>query len=430
MSNYTREDIIRLVEEEDVEFIRLQFVDIYGTLKNMAVTTSQLSKVLDNKCKFDGAAIDSFTDSRMLELYLAPRLDSFNIFPWRPQHGKVARFMCDILNADGTPFEGDSRAVLNKVVMQAKQERLFLEVGPECEFFLFDTDENGKATTNTTEKGGYFDIGPLDQGENVRREMVLFLEDMGFEVETSFHAYDAAQHIIGFKYDEALVTADNIATFKLVVRTVAKRHGLHATFMPKPKRDADGSAMRLHISLKKDDKNIFTDKTDKNNMSKEAYHFMAGVMEHMGSIMLITNPIINSYKRLISGNNAPFKPICSLNDREAFLRVCTTGENGTRLIFRNPDGASNPYLVLAVYLAAGLDGIKRKLPAPELDSKENKEVPATLIEAVRMFEKDSFIREVLGDYITDRYINDKKAEWNEYIKEVSDWEVNTYLNRI
>lgn len=430
MSNYTREDIIRLVEEEDVEFIRLQFVDIYGTLKNMAVTTSQLEKVLNNKCMFDGAAVDSFTDDKMVELYLAPRLNSFAIFPWRPQHGKVARFMCDILNPDGTPFVGDSRAVLNKVVEEAKDMGVSLEVGPECEFFLFDADENGMATTETTEKGGYFDIGPLDQGENARREMVLFLEEMGFVVETSFHAYDAAQHIIGFECDEALVTADNIATFKLVVRTVAKRHGLHATFMPKPKRDADGSAMRLHIALIKEGKNVFTDMNDPSHISQDAYYFMAGIMEHMDSMMLVTNPIINSYKRLVSGSNAPFKPICSINDRGALLRVCSGGDSGTRLVFKNPDGAANPYLVLAVYLAAGLDGMRRKLKAPEFDKEEEKAVPTTLIEAVRAFEKDAFIRKVLGDYITDRFIADKKAEWNEYLKEVSDWEVKTYLNRI
>lgn len=430
MSKYTRADIIGLVEEEDVEFIRLQFVDIYGTLKNMAVTTSQLEKVLDNKCMFDGVAVDSFADEKMIELYLAPRLDSFTIFPWRPQHGKVARFMCDIINPDGTSFAGDSRAILYKVIEEAKEMGISFEVGPECEFFLFDTDENGMATTDTTEKGGYFDIGPLDQGENARREMVLFLEEMGFIVETSFHAYDAAQHIIGFKCDEALITADNITTFKMVVRTVAKRHGLHATFMPKPKKDADGSAMRIHIALKKDGENLFTDKGDANSISQDAYYFMAGIMEHVDSMMLITNPIINSYKRLVSGSNAPFKPVCSIQDRGALLRVCSNGDEGTRLVFKNPDGASNPYLVLAVYLAAGLDGLKRKLKAPEFDVVMEKRVPTTLIEAVRAFERDPFIRKILGDYITDRFIADKKAEWNEYLKEVSEWEVKTYLNRI
>lgn len=433
MKQYTKEDIIRMVEEEDVEFIRLQFVDIFGTLKNMAVTTSQLDKILDNKCMFDGAAIEGFTDNHMAELFLAPQLDTFTIFPWRPQQGKVARFICDVLNADGTPFQGDSRYCLKQVLKEAKELGYTLDVGPKCEFFLFDIDEEGEPTTETKERGEYFDIGPIDQGENARREMVLFLEDMGFEVESSFHSYEAAQHTIGFKYDKALSTADNIVTFKLVVRTAAKRHGLHATFMPKPKKDLAGSSMRLSVSLSKDGRNIFSDAKEPNQISEDAYHFMAGIMEHIEGMSLINNPIVNSYKRFVPGYNAPVKVTCSTTDREALMRMTSVGGAGTRLELRSPDSASNPYLVLAVCLAAGLDGIKRKLPAPVFDkvaTESNKVLPTTLEDAIQAFEADKFIQKVLGEHIVNGYLEVKKEEWNQYCQEVTRWEVKKYLNRI
>ena len=252
MAKYTKHDIIELVEDQDVEFIRLQFVDVFGTLKNLAVTTSQLDKVLNNECMFDGAAIDGFIgDDRfdMSELFLKPQLDTFTIFPWRPQTGKVARFLCDVVYEDGTPFEGDSRFVLQRVMIQAKEMGYDLLLPPHCEFFFFDTKEDGEPTVNTKEKGEYFDIGPIDQGQNARREAVLFLEDMDFEVESSYHASEIAQHGIGFAADTAMNTADNVVTFKMVVRTVAKRHGMHATFMPKPRRDLQGSSMKLAFSL-------------------------------------------------------------------------------------------------------------------------------------------------------------------------------------
>lgn len=435
MGKYTKSDIVRMIEEEDVEFIRLQFVDLYGQLKNMAVTPSQLDKMLENKCMFDGAAIDGFSEKKSPELFLEPDLDTFTIFPWRPQSGKVARFICNVKNADGTPFEGDSRYVLQKVLEEAEEMGFSLNVGPECRFYLFDLDEDGNPTTHSAEKGGYFDIGPIDSGENVRREMVLFLEDMGFEIESSYHEEEAAHHGIDFKYDNALRSADNIVTFKLVVRNVAKRHGVHATFMPKPRYGLDGSGMHLSVSLAKNGVNMFTDKNDPKNMSQLAYQFMAGIMEHIEGMTLINNPIVNSYKRLMPGYGAPVNITCSTVDRSATIRMTSVGGNGTRMELRSPDGASNPYLVLALILASGLDGIKRGLkPTIKIDEEitedNKKHLPSTLEDAIRAFEKDSFIQKILGKHISEKYIESRKKEWNTYCAQVTKWEVDSYLNRI
>jgi len=435
MGKYTKQDIIDLVEEEDVEFIRLQFVDISGTLKNMAITTSQLEKLLDNKCTFDGAAIEGFTGKSMGKLFLVPELDTFAIFPWRPQQGKVARFMCNVVKEDGTPFEGDSRQVLINVIRKAAAMGYILDVGPEFEFFLFDTDEDGQPTTNTKETGGFFDIGPLDSGENVRREMVLFLEEMGFEIESSYHSNEKAQHEIDFKSDDALRSADNMSTFKMVVRTTARRHGLHATFMPKPKAGVKGSGMHLSMKLyDKFGKNLFTDKERDNKISDTAYQFVAGIMNHIEGITAIANPIINSYKRLVPGYNAPVEVTWSETRRDSLIRINTVGDGGTEIDLRSPDAAANPYLVLAVCLAAGLEGIEKKLVPcaceEEMSEKLVKTLPETLGEAICALEKDTFVQEVLGKQISKKYLELKKEEWNEYCKQVSDWEIQQYLYRI
>ena len=434
MSKYTKQDIIDMVEEEDVEFIRLQFVDIYGTLKNLAVTTSQLEKVLNNDCMFDGVALEGYMAKDMRELFLKPQLDTFTIFPWRPQQGKVARLLCDVVYEDGTPFEDDSRYVLQKVLDEAKEMGYEFIVQPNCEFFLFDTTENGEPTVTTQEKGEFYDIGPIDQGQNARREAVLFLEDMDFEVESSYHASEVAQHGIGFSADTAMNTANNIVTFKMVVRIVAKRHGVHATFMPKPRRDLQGSAMKLAFALTKDGKNVFEDENDPNNISDTARSFMAGLLSHMEGMTLINNPIVNSYKRFVPGYNAPLKISCSLHDRDAMIRMNCKKKSGVKIEFRNPDSASNPYLVLAVCLAAGLDGIKRNLSAPDMDDQQtiysDKTMPKTLEDAIKAFEKDFYLQNVLGEHISKSYIEAKKEEWNRYCEEVTKWEVDKYLNRI
>ncbi len=434
MSHYTKEDIIRLVEEEDVEFIRLQFVDTFGNLKNMAMAAEQLDMVLNNQCMFDGAAIKGFTND-LDELVLVPDLDTFAIFPWRPQRGRVARFICDIQYPDGTPFLPDPRYILSQVVEKAEQMGYTFYVGPESEFFLFDTAEDGTPTTMTSEQGDYFDISPVDAGENARRDIILSLSEMGFEMESSHHANEAAQHEINFKFDDALHTADNIMTYKLAVRTVAKRHGLHATFMPKPNYGKKGSAMFFNMFLCKDGKNIF--RKEGNELSEDAYSFMAGIMKHIKGMTFINNPIINSYKRLVPGYNAPVNITWSRKNRAPLVRMTGTGVLGPRMILRSPDGACNPYLVLAACLAAGLEGIENKLTPPvcmdditDQDQVSFDILPRTLMEAILEFEKDDFLQEVLGKQLSGILIDRKKEEWNQYCEQVTAWEVEKYLDRI
>ena len=439
MKHYSKEDIARMVEEDDVEFIRLQFTDILGNLKNIAVTTSQLDKILNNECKFDGSSIIGFLGTNEPEMYLYPDLDTFEIFPWRPQQGKVARFLCDVYHSDGTPFQGGPRYILKKVIKEAKEMGYTFDVGPECEFFLFQMDENGCPTTISHERGGYFDVGPMDLGENARREMVLTLENMGFVVESSHHEAAPGQHEIDFMYDEPLETADNIMTFRLVVRTIAKRHGLHATFMPKPKYDISGSGMHMNISLYKDGKNVFHDEKDEYRLSKEAYHFIAGVLKYTKEMTAITNPIVNSYKRLVPGYQAPVNITWSTKSRNPLIRIPVCRDENKRIELRNPDSASNPYLALAVILAAGLEGINKQLNPPAcIDhneiavTEENhiEKLPSTLGEALEEMRKSEFIHQVLGDHIYNTYLAEKEKEWKNYISQVSEWEIEQYLHKI
>lgn len=442
MKNYSKEDILNLVNDEDVEFIRLQFTDMFGSLKNVAITASQLEKALDNKCMFDGSSIEGFVRIEESDMYLYPDLSTLEIFPWRPQQGKVARLICDVYRPNGEPFEGDPRYILKRAIKEAADLGYVFEVGPECEFFLFHTDENGMPTTLTHEKAGYFDLGPLDLGENARRDMVLTLEDMGFVIEASHHEVAPAQHEIDFRYDEALATADNIMTFKLAVKTIAKRHGLHATFMPKPKFGVNGSGMHINMSLSKDGKNIFNDPNDELGLSREAYYFIGGIIKHMKGMTAITNPLVNSYKRLVPGYEAPVYIAWSATNRSPLIRIPAARGEGTRIELRCPDPSANPYLALAVCLRAGLDGIVNKIEPPasvncnifELSAGKKKElgieaIPGTLIEAVYELEKDEFVQEVLGKHVSSKYIEAKKAEWANYRSQVTDWEINQYLNQ-
>ena len=438
--NYTRENVAYEVEEKDVEFIRLQFTDMFGHLKNMAITASQLERALDNRFLFDGYCIDGFEDINKSDMRLYPDLNTFEIFPWRPQQGKVARLICDVHNADGTVFEGDPRYILKKALAHAKEMGYVFEVGPECEFFLFHTDENGHPTTITHEKAGYLDISPLDLGENARRDMVLTLEEMGFVIEASHHEQAPAQHEIDFKYDEALNTADNIMTFKMAVKTIAKRHGLHATFMPKPRQDANGSGMHINMSLRKDGKNAFVDEKGELGLSKEAYYFIGGIMKHIKAITAITNPLVNSYKRLIPGFEAPVSIAWSQTNRSPLIRVPAGKGENTRVELRSPDSAANPYLAFAVCLEAGLDGIKNQIMPPkgqdvnlfELSEKERVErgidvLPETLSDALDELEKDAFVKAVLGEKFASRYIAEKRKEWEQFRRQVTNWELENYL---
>ncbi|ETI88515.1 MAG: glutamine synthetase [Clostridium butyricum] len=442
MAKYTKEDILKLVEENGVRFIRLQFTDIFGALKNVAITEKQLEKALDNQIMFDGSSIDGFVRIEESDMYLRPNLDTFVIFPWRPQQGKVARLICDIYRPDGTPFEGDPRYALRRAIDDAAELGFEMNVGPECEFFLFETDENGQATTITQDKAGYFDLAPTDKGENARRDMTLALEEMEFEIEASHHEVAEGQNEIDFKYGPALETADKIMTFKLVVKAIAQRHGLHASFMPKPIFGINGSGMHVNMSLFKDGKNAFADPSDKNGLSKEAYQFIAGLLKNIKGLSAVTNPLVNSYKRLVPGYEAPVYLAWSCSNRTALIRVPASRGAGTRVELRCPDPSANPYLVLAVLLQAGLDGIKNNLEVePEtvanifaMSDKEREDagidnLPNNLYEAVNFMKESELAKAALGEHIYENYVEAKEAEWDDYRTKVHDWEIENYLNR-
>ena len=440
--HYSKEDILAMVEENGVKFIRLQFTDILGTLKNVAITDRQLEKALNNQCMFDGSSINGFVRVEESDMYLRPDLDTFVIFPWRPQQGKVARLICDVYMPDGTPFEGDPRYILKKAINKAEAMGYTMNVGPECEFFLFEVDNDGNPTLKTNDKGSYFDLGPIDLGENARRDMTLALEDMGFEIETSHHEVAAGQNEIDFKYADALVTADNVTTFKYVVKSIAQRHGLYATFMPKPLHGVNGSGMHVNISLIKDGKNAFYNEEDQLGLSSVAYNFIAGVLKHIKEICPITNPLVNSYKRLVPDYEAPVYIAWSAKNRSPLIRVPSARGEGTRIEFRSPDPSSNPYLVLACLLLAGLEGIKDDLEPPKciarnifnLSGEERKRenienLPESLHEAIAYMQKSDLVKEALGKNTFEYYIKAKEVEWDNYRTQVHQWEINSYLSK-
>lgn len=442
MSKYSKEDILKMAEEKNVRFIRMQFTDILGIVKNVAITVKQLEDALDNKIMFDGSSIDGFTRIQESDMYLRPDYDTFTIFPWRPEEGgSVARLICDVYMPDGTPFSGGPRNVLKKALKEAEEMGYEMNVGPEPEFFLFQLDENGEATTKTHDNGGYFDLGPIDKGINARRSIVLALEEMGFEVEASHHEVAPGQHEIDFKYAPALETADNIATFKFVTKSIAHEHGLHATFMPKPIFGENGSGMHVHQSLFKDGENVFYDENDRLGLSKTAYHYIGGLLKHARAITAITNPSINSYKRLVPGYEAPVYVAWSSANRSALIRIPAARGAGTRLELRNPDPSANPYLAIAVMLKAGLDGIKNEIEPPaevleniyEMSAAKKEEsniesLPANIDEAVALLLKDEVITSVLGDHVLEHFVAAKKVEWDEYRTQVSQWELDKYLS--
>ncbi len=439
---YTKEEIIRIVEEEGVEFIRLQFTDIFGTLKNVAITPGQLGKALDNKMMFDGSSIEGFVRIEESDMVLYPDYNSFAIYPWGDENGKVARLICSVCGIDGKPFIGDPRYVLNKAIAHAAQLGYTLNVGPECEFFLFNKDEKGYPTLQSYDRGSYFDLGPNDVGERARKDIVLALEKLGFEIEASHHECAPAQHEIDFKYTSAMHAADNIMTFKQTVKSVADKHGLYATFMPKPIFGIAGSGMHLNMSLSKDGKNVFINEKDKNGLSKEAYAFMAGIMKHIEGMCIVLNPLINSYKRLVPDYEAPIYIAWSAKNRSPLIRVPSSRGASTRIELRSPDPSANPYMALGLCLEAGLDGIEKKLTPPasvdknifEMSKRELlrsgiKSLPTNLADAIAKAEKDKLVCETLGPHIMSKYIEAKKKEWNEYNRRVSNWEIESYLHK-
>lgn len=440
MNKYSKEDIIRLADENDVEFIRMQFTDIFGQMKNVAITRAQLEKALNNQIMIDGSSIEGFTRIHESDQYLHPDLDTFVILPWRPQHERVARLICDVYNPDGTPFVGDPRHVLKNVLDKAAKLGYTFNVGPECEFFLFDTDEHGRPTTQTSDEAGYFDLGPLDHGEGTRREICIALEAMGFEIEASHHEVAAGQHEIDFKYADALTAADNIMTFKLAVKTIAQRNGLHATFMPKPIFGMNGSGMHTNMSLFKDGKNIFFDENGERKLSREAYSFIAGLLEHAKSLVAVTNPLVNSYKRLVPGYEAPVYLAWSASNRSALIRIPAARGQSTRVELRCPDPSCNPYLALAVCLAAGLDGIERGFVPPEeitenifsMDARTRADngidnLPGTLFEALELMKRDPLMADTLGPHAYESFLAGKYHEWDTYRTQVTEWEIEQYM---
>lgn len=441
MSKFTKEDILRLAKEENVKYIRLQFTDLMGVIKNVEIPLSQLSKALDNKMMFDGSSIEGFVRIEESDMYLYPDLDTWVVFPWGTEEGKVARLICDIFMPDGSPFEGDPRQILKKVLKEAKDlGYTAFNVGPEPEFFLFKMDANGEPTLDLNDQGGYFDFAPLDLGENCRRDIVLTLEKMGFEIEASHHEVAPGQHEIDFKYADALQAADQILTFKLVVKTVARQHGLHATFMPKPLFGVNGSGMHAHQSLFRGNENAFYDESDELGLSQTAKYYLAGILAHARGFAAITNPLVNSYKRLVPGYEAPCYVAWSAKNRSPLIRIPASRGLSTRIEVRNPDPAANPYLALAVMLKAGLDGIKNKLevpPAidrniyvmsePEREANGIESLPATLKEAIECLKADHVICEAIGEHALIHFIEAKEIEWDMFRTRVHDWEREQYM---
>jgi glutamine synthetase len=440
MGKMTREDILTRVRDEDIHFIRLQFTDIFGQLKNVAITASQFEKALDNQVTIDGSSIEGFLRIEESDMRLFPDLDTFTVLPWRPEDGRVARLICDVHTPNGKPFEGDPRRVLKRALKKAEDKGYTFMVGPECEFFLFQTDEKGDPSTVTGDEASYFDLGPMDHGEDVRRDICLALEKMGFEIEASHHEVAPGQHEIDFKYADALKTADNIISFRLAVKLMARQNGLHATFMPKPIFGINGSGMHTNMSLFKDGRNIFFDEKDVKGLSKEAYSFIGGLLEHVRGMTAVANPLANSYKRLVPGYEAPCYLAWSSSNRSVLIRIPAGRGSSTRLELRSPDPSCNPYLTLALCLTAGLDGIERGLEPPretpenifamsvsQREAKGILSLPGSLKEALDTLRGDKLMMDALGVSVAEHYLQGKEKEWDEYRTRVTDWEVRKYL---
>lgn len=442
MAKFTKEDIKRFAEEQNVRYLRLQFTDILGAIKNVEIPISQLDKALDNEMMFDGSSIEGFVRIEESDMKLYPDLDTWVIFPWTSDKGKVARLICDIHKPDGTPFAGDPRSNLKRVLDEMRELGFTdFNLGPEPEFFLFKLDEKGEPTLELNDQGGYFDLAPTDLGENCRRDIVLELEDMGFDIEASHHEVAPGQHEIDFKYADAITACDNIQTFKLVVKTIARKHNLHATFMPKPLYGLSGSGMHFNVSLFKGPKeNAFFDEKGEMQLSDDARHFIAGIMKHARGFTAVCNPLVNSYKRLVPGYEAPVYVAWSGQNRSPLIRIPSSRGLSTRVEVRSVDPAANPYMALAVILQAGLDGIKNKLEAPapvdqniyEMNREEREAVgiedlPSTLYTAIKAMREDGLMKEALGEHIYRQFVRSKGIEWDMYRLQVSEWEIDQYM---
>lgn len=440
--SYTREEILSIVEENDIRFIRCQFTDIFGMLKNIAITRRQLEKAIDEGVRIDGSSINGFVRIQESDMILKLDLDTFAIMPWLANGYKTARFICDVYTTDDKPFEGDPRYVLKKVLKKAADMGYVMNVGPEMEFFLFKILDDGTITTITNDNGSYFDLSPIDKGDDARRDIAVTLEEMGFEIEATHHEVAIGQHEIDFKYADALTTADRIMTFKMVAKAVAEKHGLYPTFMPKPIFGISGSGMHCNQSLTVNGKNAFFDDNDENKLSKVAYNYVAGLLKHARQFAAITNPLVNSYKRLVVGYEAPVYLAWSKQNRSPLIRIPSALAEGTRIELRNPDPACNPYLALAVMLASGLEGIEKDMvpPAPvnenifemsvaEIDNNELDSLPKDLFTAIELLKTDTLVKDTLGKHVTDYYCRAKLIEWERYCMDVHPWELKEYLGK-
>jgi len=433
-------EILELCRALDVRFLRLTFTDILGHTKNVEVPSTQFEKALEGDILFDGSSIEGFVRIEESDMLLEPDPSTFRVFPWGNPEARVARLICDVKNPDGTPFEGDPRRALRRVVEEARELGFVMNAGVEAEFFLFHRDGEGRPTTQTHDRGGYFDLTPVDLGERTRRMIVNDLEAMGFEVEAAHHEVAPGQHEIDFKYADALTTADNLTTFRFIVRNAAMAHDLHATFMPKPIFGQNGSGMHTHQSLFRDDHNAFHDAAAEHEISDLMRWYIGGLKEHARAISAVTNPLVNSFKRLVPGYEAPVNIAWSQRNRSPLIRIPDRRGEGTRIEFRMPDPSCNPYLALATQLAAGLDGVRNRIdPGPPIDanvwelSEESRRelgletLPANLGEAVEDLATDEVVRGALGEHIATHFIDAKRREWSSYIAQVTDWELEEYL---
>ncbi|MCL7475398.1 MAG: type I glutamate--ammonia ligase [ANME-2 cluster archaeon] len=436
----SNEDILKKIKEKDVRFVRLQFVDIQGIVKNVAIPVSQIEKAMGHGISFDGSSVEGFVRIEESDMVLKPDLNTFQLLPWRNNGGSIARMICDVYQPGGEPFQGDPRYVLRRVIEDAASLGFKMNTGPELEFFLFEKHD-GRATTIPHDNAGYFDFGPVDLAENIRREIVIALEGMGFEIEASHHEVASGQHEIDFKYGDALITADNVLTFKYVTRTIANNMGLHATFMPKPLFGENGSGMHVNISLFKDGKNAFYDPDNEHGISDILKYFIGGVLKHINAITAVTNPTVNSYKRLVPGYEAPVYVSWSGANRSSLIRIPAARGSSTRIELRNPDPSCNPYLAFAVILSAGLDGIRNQIDPGEpvgdniyeMDEKERehrniRSLPGTLRDALNELEQDEIIMNALGSHVLNNFLRLGRTEWDAYRVQVHDWEIQRYIN--
>ena len=440
LTGATATDIFELAEAHQVRFLRLQFTDILGVIKNVEIPSSQFRKALHGDIMFDGSSIEGFVRVEESDMLLAPDLTTFQIFPWGEPAARVGRLICDVNRPDGTPFEGDPRRVLKRQVARAAALGYVMNAGMEAEFFLFKPTPDGRPATDTHDVGGYFDLAPMDLGEDARRAIVDALEQMGFEVEAAHHEVAHGQHEIDFRYADALRTADNIATFRFVVKQVARRFGLIASFMPKPVFGQNGSGMHTHQSLFSGGQNAFWDPQREWALSLTALHYIGGLLKHARALCAVTNPLVNSYKRLVPGFEAPVNVAWSMRNRSPMIRVPERRGAGTRLELRTPDPSANPYLALTVMLAAGLDGIETRADWREpvntniweMSFRERRrlrvdDLPQDLSEACDELEKNDVMREALGEHITEQFLAAKRSEWRDYNQQVSAWELERYL---